>query len=144
MKFGLVSRRTLYIVAALLWLVAGSNVALIGYKAWPQATGEHLYWLVGAWLFFYFGIFPRVVARNISALEQSERELHPLYRCFTPSSWFVMLFMISLGVGLRYSGWVGANFIAGFYTGLGLSLIGAIRFYIHIIISSGRRRSGTN
>lgn len=45
-------------------------------------------------------------------------------------TWLTMLFMILLGAGVRHSAWVGDSFIAGFYSGLGLSLLLSIRFYI--------------
>ncbi|MDO4692075.1 MAG: hypothetical protein Q4A64_04285 [Porphyromonadaceae bacterium] len=135
------SHRGLYITASLLWLIAGSKVLSIAYEVWDLASYAKLYWAFGAYIFFALGIFPRVVAKNIRAIQQSGQERLPIYRCFTPSSWAVMAFMIALGIALRYSGWVDFTFIAGFYTGLGIALIGSIRTYLMLIFAA---RSGNN
>lgn len=130
-----ISHRGLYIIASLLWLVAGAKVLYIAYGVWNHASSAKIYWAFGAYIFFALGIFPRVVAKNIKVIQQSGREFLPIYRCFTPSSWAIMAFMMTLGIALRYSGFVSYTFIAGFYTGLGIALVGSIRTYLMLIFA---------
>lgn len=126
------SRRTLYLLASLLWIVAGANVLRIGLSAWldwgHSSLGSLLY-LVGSLGFFSLLIFPRVAQRNISYISS-----HPAPRpwhCMSPKAWVIMLVMISLGISLRLLGLVPVDFIAGFYTGLGTSLMLATYPYLH-------------
>lgn len=93
-----------------------------------------IYWALGAYFFFAVLIFPRVVRKNILAVEKRPGELHPWYACFTPSSWAVMLFMICFGIAFRVFALASMTFISGFYLGLGIGLISATRPYIQKLL----------
>lgn len=128
-----ISRRGLYGLATTLWLFAGAKVLVIAYTGWRAI--EHSQWLPYVWLgvslmFFSLLVFPRAVPPNVIYIESLGAESrHPFYRCFKPTTWGIMAFMMTLGITLRHSGLVTDEFVAGFYTGLGVSLILAIRFY---------------
>lgn len=132
------SLRTLYLTASAFWIFGGIKVLLIAHGVWHLATGSHLYWLVLAFLFFNLWVFPRVARQNIQAIKDSGADRLPLYRCFTKQSWIVMLCMMTFGIVFRYSGLASYDFIAGFYTGLGVSLIGVTRVYLREGILSRR------
>lgn len=130
------------VFASLLWLISGSKVLGIAFGAWSQTNHYSVYiWLIGAWIFFHILIFPPVVKRNLAYLME-RKALHPIYLCFRPATWLIMLFMMTLGIGLRYSGWVSDNFIAGFYTGLGIALLGCMRYYLREIPALARETPG--
>lgn len=126
------SRSGLYRLASLLWVIAGANVLRIGLVAW-RSTGSTLWvvlWLIVSLGFFAGFIFPRVVRRNLAFLHSLPTERLRWWHCFSPSSWIVMAGMIALGVTVRLLHLVPDSFIAGFYTGLGASLIQAITPYL--------------
>lgn len=128
---GRLTQRGLYLLAVVLWLFAGAKVLWIAVLSWPIISGVSAYvWLVVAFLFFSFLVFPRAVPPNVRYIVGMKGRRAPFYRCFRPASWAVMAFMISLGLTLRLSGWVGHDFIAGFYTGLGVSLLLCSVYYV--------------
>ncbi len=127
-----ISQRGLYTLAIALWLFAGGKVLAIAFVAWRAIDPSWLVyaWMVGAFVFFSLLVFPRAVPPNVAYVQAlGGGAKHPLYRCFKPTTWGIMAFMMTLGITLRLSSWVSDEFIAGFYTGLGVSLILAIRFY---------------
>lgn len=127
------SQRDLYGLAIVLWLLAGFKVLAIAYTGWQVIDSSQwvpYVWVGVALVFFSLLVFPRAVPPNVAYIEAlgTERK-HPFYRCFKPTTWGIMAFMMTLGITLRHSGWVTDEFVAGFYTGLGVSLVLAIRFY---------------
>lgn len=126
--------RGLYLLASSLWCVAGIKVLSIGIgAAYDASLWISVVWLVVALAFFSGFVFPRVAVHNIDAIRSSQADTLPFYRCFTPTSWAIKISMITFGITLRYSGLLGADFIAGFYVGLGLSLLLVVRHYIRPI-----------
>lgn len=124
--------RGIYRLASLLWIIAGANVLRIGLEAW-RSTGLGLWvilWLVLSLGFFSGMIFPRVVRRNLAFIHSIAPERLRWWHCFSPSSWLIMVGMIALGVTVRQLHLAPESFIAGFYTGLGASLIQAITPYL--------------
>ncbi len=118
-----VSRQSLLVLALLLWLFGAYKVLVIGLEAWISESSSLKYlWLLFALLFFMGFVFPRVVQANSQFVLALKGKRFPWYKCQKPASWFVMIFMISLGLALRHFALVPNSFIAGFYTGLGLSL----------------------
>lgn len=124
----------LYLLAALLWIIAGANVLHIGMEAW-RMTGLSLtvlLWLLLSLAFFAGFIFPRVVRRNITFVQHLPPEKLRWWHCFTRSSWLIMTLMIALGITLRRLELVPPSFVAGFYSGLGASLIQATIPYLQL------------
>lgn len=124
------SLRTLYIVASAFWIFGGIKVLLIAHGVWHLSTGSRMYWLLLAFFYFNFWVFPRVAKENIQAIQATGKSRLPIYRCFTKKSWIIMVCMMTFGIVVRYSGYASYDFIAGFYTGLGISLIGVTRVYL--------------
>ena len=134
------THRHLYGLAALLWLIAGINVLRIGLVSWgsePNILGRIL-WLIGSLAFFGGFIFRRVVRRNLAALALRSADSLRWYQCFPPSSWVLMVVMITLGITLRTFELVPQTFVTGFYTGLGLSLIVSIHPYLRLLATPKR------
>ena len=135
-------RLWLYLIASLLWIIAGGNVLSIGVRAWLElglGSYAHYIWLIVSLVFFGIFIFPRTARRNVAYLESKKEDRLPVYQCFKPSTWGIMIFMIALGIFLRNTSWVGVDFIAGFYCGLGSSLMLASRYYYQPIKASLER-----
>ncbi len=138
-----ISRQTLFILALILWLFGGYKVLLIGWEAWISDVSNLKYiWLVLALLFFMGFVFPKAVRANSQFILGLKGERFPWYKCLKPTSWGIMIFMISLGVALRHFHLVPNSFIAGFYTGLGLSLsLVALFFYGREIIKLQKEKN---
>lgn len=121
----------LYISAALLWVIGGIKVVGIAIMTFKEisfldkwATFWIILWAIISFFFFHKTIFPRVVKKNINAIEEdSKKTLLPYYRCLRAIDWLIMVVMMSIGIGIRYFELLPKTFIAGFYFPLGMSLV---------------------
>lgn len=126
---GRATRSVRAIVAVVLWLLSGIKVLAIAVEAGQAGFGVSAYVWFGVSLVFFSGlVFPRAVQKNIDYIRR--KSISPIYLCYRPATWLLMLFMITLGLSLRGFELVSKDFIAGFYSGLGLSLVACVRFYI--------------
>ncbi len=137
-----VSRQFLFVFAILLWLFGGYKVLGIGFEAWVETASIYKYlWLLIALAFFMGLVFPKVVKANSEFILSLEGESFLWYKCQKPISWAIMIFMITLGICLRRFNLVPDIFIAGFYCGLGASLVlVALLFYGREIIRLRRNK----
>lgn len=88
-----------------------------------------IYWFIGALIFFSLGVFPRAIKPNAQyVLDMPEPTA--FYKCFRPRTWGTMVFMMALGISVRVFELASDEFIAGFYLGLGLSLLWSASYYI--------------
>lgn len=131
--------------AVALWLFAGFKVLGIAYHTYTDAPApielnlSIALWFVFALIFFSVLVFPRAVAPNVDYIMSLEEPM-PFYHCIRPKSWIVVAFMMCLGISLRAFSLVGTDFILGFYSGLGISLLACLRFYVVPIVSLVRDR----
>ena len=137
----MVSKRTLLLIAGLVWLAAGVNILRIGLKAliplFSGGTGRLLLALGLAVLICaaFSLMFSRIVVRHTARILSYETK-QPAYRFFDAKSYILMAFMMTLGITLRRSGFVPEYFFTWFYTGLGTALsIAGIRFLIRCATS---------
>ena len=136
----MVSNRTLLGIAGFVWLAAGVNILRIGVKAViaVYAASElgriALMVLLAAAIFTAFHwMFSRIVQKHTARIRGYETR-QPFWRFFDGKSYLLMIFMMSLGIGLRHSGLLPEFFFAFFYTGLGTALtIAGLRFLIRWI-----------
>lgn len=136
----MVSNRTLLGIAGLVWLAAGVNILRIGVKAFlavcaVSKTGRILLMAALAILIFvgFHLMFSKIVTKHTARIRGYETR-QPFWRFFDGKSYLLMLFMMSLGIGLRHSGLLPEFFFGFFYTGLGTALTTAgIRFLLRFI-----------
>lgn len=133
-----VSKRGLYLLAVVLWIFSGIKVLSIGIHAWliSQTNTQHYVWLVVALVFFSGIIFPPVARKNVAFVNKLDDGKHPIWKCFKPSSWGIMAVMMAFGIWLRLSGYVSDAFVAGFYCGLGASLLFISLYYVSALRKS--------
>lgn len=133
MKYG-VSRKTLLITAGIVWLIAGANILRIGITCWVNYKAYWLFKVCEASLIFllFFGfIFHRLYRKHTGRISQKEDKNCP-FAFFDTKGWIIMAFMITFGVSARRFQLLPESFIAVFYTGLSLALMGTgIRFLIY-------------
>ncbi|MDR3307487.1 MAG: hypothetical protein LBS58_01125, partial [Coriobacteriales bacterium] len=115
----LVQNRGLLVIAAIVWLIAGVNVFIVGlnagYASWdvPLIAGTSVVFVV------FLLMFLRITQRNATRLTAHGNERSSIIWFMDGRSYLVMAFMIALGIGLRLLAPVPSGVIAFFYTGLG-------------------------
>ena len=107
----MVSKRTLLLIAGLVWLAAGVNILRIGLKALiPLFSGEtgRLLLALGLAVLIcaaFSLMFHRIVVKHTRRILAYETK-QPAYRFFDTKSYILMAFMMTLGITLRRSGFV--------------------------------------
>lgn len=137
-------KENLIIVAGVVWLLAGANVALIGLRSAVEMSGAAVVvvgaLVVGAVLAFFafHAMFGKIVLKNAQRIRGLDGERLSFLRFLDLKGYLIMVFMMSFGFGLRLIGLIPAWFFAFFYTGLGsaLALAGA-SFLLHRAFGEG-------
>lgn len=134
-----IPKRTLLLVAGIVWFAAGFNIARIGWlasdKAWTVWSG-----LSSAAVFaaFFFLIFRRMVKKHTGRIMGYEQERVNIFRFFDLKSYCIMAFMMTFGILLRQSNLWPPQCIKMFYLGIGTALIGAGAGFLLSFIKQGR------
>ncbi len=127
----LMPRKCLYLIAALIWGIPGITITLKGINAYSNIQPSQLWWLLVATactVIFFFCIFRRVTRRYIERIATLPDKCPP-HQTFPPKGWILILFMMGLGITLKFIPGVPVQFTASFYTGLGPMLIlSSLRF----------------
>lgn len=120
-----VSRRTLLLIAGLVWIIAGANILRIGIVTWVDDQREWLFKASEAivvFLLFFSLIFRRLYNKHTARIGQKADRNCP-FSFFDVKGWLIMGFMITLGILVRKLHLLPMSFIAVFYTGLSSALI---------------------
>jgi len=119
-----VNKNALLAIAGTVWLIAGFNVARLGVIAYAESKAIGLgNACLSAIVFGLFGaMFYKMAVKHSKRIMSYQREKKPFWNFFDVKSYCIMIFMMSGGIWLRYSGLVPMEFIAVFYTGLGFAL----------------------
>lgn len=138
-----VQKQTLILIAGIVWAIAGFNIVRIGLVAYQ---GNFTWWRallsVAVYAVFQIFIFGKMVGKHTNRILQYEEERQNFFRFFDTKSYLIMVFMMTLGIGLRVSGVVPNGFIAYFYTGLGASLLTAgVLFIVRYVRVRSEHRS---
>lgn len=119
-----VNKKTLLLIACIVWFIAGFNILRIGILSYPPYLSiiNILLSIVVFSVFQHF-IFGRLVKKHTVRIQNYEEEQHFFMKLFDVKSFIIMAVMMSGGIYLRASSFVPERFIAVFYTGLGSSLL---------------------
>ena len=132
----MIRRAYSYVIAAAIWGIPGINIAIKGVKTYMLMNPDDLWWLMLITLavsIFFFIIFRRVV-RKYSERIASLPDSVMIWQIFPPKGWILLVFMMGLGITLKYIPAVPMSFTASFYSGLGPMLIlAALRFVAAMI-----------
>ena len=131
-----VKKRTLLLIAGLVWLIAGFNVTRLGILSYGRVDKTLYLYIFTILIFTIFGrMFFKMSEKHTKRI-LAYKEKRPFWNFFDLKSYLIMVFMMTMGIGLRASGMVPEFFIAFFYTGLGfaLSLAGIVFIYNYIFI----------
>lgn len=130
-----VKKPILFLLAGILWLVAGVNILRIGIGSLIDvfAIAKPLTWiLMGAMLLIFVGfhfMFTAMVRRHKKRILSYGEEKVSVFKFMDLKGYLIMAFMIGLGITLRRLIGLPDEFFAFFYNGLGTALsIAGIRF----------------
>lgn len=130
MSFLKVQKQNLLWFAAVVWVVAGVNILIIGLNAYAEGfaspLNEILSVVVGC--IFWFGMFYRLTKKHTKRIREYDAPQY-FWHFFDLKSFIIMAVMMTGGIALRVSGVVPTVFIAVLYTGLGAALaLAGLRF----------------
>ena len=136
-----VKKRTLLLLAAMVWMFAGFQVLRIGVAAYGAYKGRILVFLsFGIFLVFWIGVFSRLVRKHTARICAYAEEMQPFYGFFDRKSFLIMAFMMVLGITIRHLQLWSLRNIAIFYTGLGAALFCAGGAFLGQYILQGKRQ----
>lgn len=118
----MLGKRWLIAANALLWTLAGFNIARIGIKCALHASMAIWIWAVPVFAAFFM-MFCRIIEKNAERIRNFETDKAPLYRFLTLKGYLIIAFMMTLGITLRSLGTIPDCFFAFFYSGLGTALM---------------------
>lgn len=133
-----VKKRTLLLIAGIVWLIAGFNVARLGILSFGLIDKNWYLYILTILIFIIFGLMFFKMSEKHTKRILSYEDKRPFWNFFDLKSYLIMAFMMSMGIGLRASGMATDFFITFFYTGLGfaLALAGVVFIYNYIFIKN--------
>lgn len=133
-----VSKTALLVIAGIVWMIAGFNVARLGIISYGEVSAKWYFYLLSVVTFLGFGaMFRALTHKNIRRIN-AYTERRPFWNFFNLKSYIIMAIMMGGGIGLRAAGVFPAPFVAVFYTGLGCALfLAGVLYFIYL----ARRRT---
>lgn len=118
----MVKKRTLLLLASVVWLAAGFNIARIGVVAY-SGYGSFLHALESVVVFaLFWRMFSKLVGKHTGRIHDFVNERQAFWHFFDAKSFMIMAVMMTGGITIRYAHLLPDVFIAVFYTGLGIAL----------------------
>ncbi len=123
-----IRKESLMVVAGIVWMVAGGNVANLGIQAAFNMTESEIYLrcilVAGACvtLFAFHAMFGKLVKKNTRRIRALVGDKQNPALFLDAKGYAIMAVMMSGGFGMRALGLVPDWFVAFFYTGLGTAL----------------------
>ena len=117
-----VKKRTLLLIAGIVWLMAGFNVTRLGVLSYAVIEKRWYLYVLSAVVFVLFGrIFFKMSKKHTKRIIGYE-EYRPFWHFFDVKAYLMMACMMSGGIGFRAAGIFPDIFVAFFYSGLGCAL----------------------
>lgn len=117
-----VRKRTLLLIAGIVWMIAGFNVARLGVMSYLNIERRWYLYLLSGLVFLLFGsMFFRMSQKHTKRILGYE-DYRPFWHFFDWKAYLIMTCMMSVGIGFRAAGIFPEIFVAFFYSGLGLAL----------------------
>lgn len=135
-----VKKRTLLLIAGIVWFIAGFNVARLGILSYLEIEQKWYRYLLSVIIFTLFGMmFFRMSQKHTKRILGYTEERQPFWRFFDLKAYLIMAVMMGGGIGLRAAGIFPNWFVAFFYTGLGCALaLAGVLFVRNFIITRGK------
>lgn len=117
-----VKKRMLLLIAGIVWLMAGFNVARLGVLSYAVIEKRWYLYVLSAVVFVLFGrMFFKMSKKHTKRIIGYE-EYRPFWHFFDVKAYLMMACMMSGGIGFRAAGIFPDIFVAFFYSGLGCAL----------------------
>ena len=117
-----VKKRTLLLIAGIVWLMAGFNVARLGVLSYAVIEKRWYLYVLSAVVFVLFGrMFFKMSKKHTKRIIGYE-EYRPFWHFFDKKAYIMMACMMGGGIGLCAAGAFPDTFVAFFYSGLGCAL----------------------
>jgi hypothetical protein len=123
-----VNKRTLLLLAGVLWSFAGGRILTLGYEdlfIYSDGAWEYLLFSLVIFTLFFVYIFNRMVKKHINRIISSSLSKHCIFSFFDLKGYAVMIVMIAGGITLRNAHVINAVYLGSFYLGLGSALFSA-------------------
>lgn len=122
-KIYCIKKRTLLLIAGIIWLIAGFNVARLGILSYQLIERSWYLYLLSVIIILLFGtMFYKMSVKHTKRIMGYEEECRPFWNFFDLKAYVIMAVMMGGGIGLRAAGIFPDVFVAFFYTGLGCAL----------------------
>lgn len=133
-----ISKENLLVIAGIVWLIAGINVANLGIRSAFTLNGTGLiiaalFGVGGVAVFLAFhAMFGRIVKKNSARIRALVVPAQSPLRFLDAKGYIIMAVMMGGGFGARAAGLAPDWFVAFFYTGLGIALaLTGVGFLMH-------------
>ena len=117
-----VKKRTLLLLAGLVWLTAGFNVARMGVLSYFAIDRKWYLYFLSVAVFLLFGTMFFKMSKKHTKRIIGYEEYRPFWYFFDRKAYLLMVGMMSGGIGFRATGIFPDIFVAFFYSGLGCAL----------------------
>ena len=117
-----VKKKTLLLIAGIVWMIAGINVARLGVISYLNIERKWYLYLMSLFVFLLFGLMFFKMSQKHTKRILGYEEHRPFLHFFDLKAYLIMTCMMSGGIGFRAAGIFPEIFIAFFYSGLGLAL----------------------
>lgn len=117
-----VKKRTLLLIAGIVWLMAGFNVAQLGVLSYAVIEKRWYLYVLSAVVFVLFGRMFFKMSKKHTKRIIGYKEYRPFWHFFDVKAYLMMACMMSGGIGFRAAGIFPDIFVAFFYSGLGCAL----------------------
>lgn len=122
-----VSKRVLFLLAAIVWAIAADRVLSIG-------IGDILKNAHNKYIFFT-KIFIKIYKRNVYRIVNSQLEKHCAFSFFDLKGFLTMAFMITFGISLRNVSFIPKLYLGTFYIVIGLALLASAIIFLGAFIN---------
>ena len=117
-----VKKRTLLIIAGIVWLMAGFNVARLGVISYGSIEQRWYLYLLSIVIFLLFGMMFFKMSKKHTKRILSYEDYRPFWNFFDLKAYIIMACMMGGGIGFRAAGIFPDAFVAFFYSGVGCAL----------------------
>lgn len=137
-----VAKRHLLLANAIVWGAPGVKILLTGIQAflaiWPP---KHIVWLFMGTVCVLAGflwMFSRIVKRYSDRILAFPQERKSLLAFLPVKGWILVIFMLCLGISLKFIPGIPTGFFAFFYPALGTALIVAGATFLAKWLEAGK------
>ena len=117
-----VKKRTLLLIAGIVWLIAGFNVARLGVLSYKLIDRTWYLYLLSLLVFLLFGAMFFKMSQKHTRRILGYEDYRPFWHFVVLKADLIMACMMGGGIGFRAAGVFPDIFVAFFYSGLGCAL----------------------